>query len=82
VTYCEDCDHVCTSTREKPPYAWRCMRAPVEPGVPLLSRDYSPDPPYEKCATVRRDAWVRHGIDPNDCPMFEPRRNGHAQQED
>jgi hypothetical protein len=52
------------------------MRVPVEPGVPLLSRSYSPDPPYEKCATVRRDAWVRDGIDPNDCPMFETRRVG------
>jgi hypothetical protein len=76
VNWCEDCDHVCTSTREKPPYAWRCLKAPVEPGVPLLSRNYAPDPPYAKCTDVRRNYWEARLGTYDDCAMFEPRRNG------
>lgn len=67
MNYCIDCDNVHTATRELDPWKWCCVKAPVEPGFGYVHPTYSPSPPYENCARIRRNVGAI-------CEMFEPRR--------
>ena len=63
-TPCQTCDYVHPDTRNKPPYAWRCQKFPVLPGMNPVAPDYRPEPPYAKCESIN------HGW----CPLWTPRR--------
>lgn len=63
-TPCETCDHVHPDTRSRPPYAWRCMKFPIMPGLSAVAPNYRPDPPFGKCENIN------HGY----CPTWAPKR--------
>lgn len=63
--YCSQCDNVHPDSRKREPWAWRCMKAPTEPGYGFVDPTYSPDPPYAKCDRINTDGR---------CSWFTPRR--------
>lgn len=67
-TFCVTCENVHPDTAGKPPYQWRCMKAPAPPFGGFVDPDYRPSPPYHLCKQINDGA----------CEDWQPKREAKA----
>lgn len=69
-TFCEECDHVTSATRDKHPAHWTCIKFPRLEGFSAVApRQWAISEPYNKCMNVNA----------GHCPMWAKRREPEEQ---
>jgi hypothetical protein len=70
VKFCEDCDYLHGSTRDKHPAGWLCARWPTTDNYGFLQKDTHADAPFRRCREINTDGC---------CPMFKRRPDGQME---